>query len=201
MASQGERVLGVVGMCDNLDSMVQDEIPEQEMLVVEEQELPRTDPEPEMGVAAAAESDIPPPHLRQIPSPAPGESTPDEGEAAATDPPNLNQLLMGWLANMQQALESKIDGVNKQMETSTKEIKTNACRMSNHMNANIQQVKNGMKEEMEEMRGEMQSMGRGLQAGMEAMAGELIRTTNNKGELIRWNEQAKGECGLCRPGG
>ena len=59
MASQGERVLGVVDMCNSeLESMVQDEIPEQEMLVVQD-ELPQTNPEPEMGAAAA--DDIPHP--------------------------------------------------------------------------------------------------------------------------------------------
>ena len=50
-----------------LESMVQDGDPEQEMLVVEEQELPRMDPEPEMGAAAAAAYDASPPPLRQNP--------------------------------------------------------------------------------------------------------------------------------------
>ena len=72
MASQGEREPGVVGMDEGvLESMAQDEIPEQEMLVVEEQELPQTDPEPEMGAAAAAEYGTPPP------SPPPSNPLPD----------------------------------------------------------------------------------------------------------------------------
>ena len=54
------------------------------------------------------------------------------------------------------------------METSTKEIKTNACRMNNKMNANLQQVKNGMKEEMKKMRGEKRQVGQCLQAGIMA---------------------------------
>ena len=50
MASQGERESVVVEMdVELLESMVQDGDPEQEMLVVEEQELPQLNPEPEMG--------------------------------------------------------------------------------------------------------------------------------------------------------
>ena len=52
MESQGERVLEVLGMDGELlESMVQDGNPEQEMLVVQD-ELSQTNPEPEMGVAA-----------------------------------------------------------------------------------------------------------------------------------------------------
>ena len=68
MASQGEREPGVLGMDEGLlESMVQDGDPEQEMLVVEEQEPPQTDPEPEMGAAAAAAYDTSPPPLHQNP--------------------------------------------------------------------------------------------------------------------------------------
>ena len=69
MASQGERVPGV-DIDVMLESMVQDEIPEQEMLVVQD-ELPQLNPEPEMGAAAAAAFDTPPPLLHQNPSPIP----------------------------------------------------------------------------------------------------------------------------------
>ena len=45
MASQGERELGVLGMDEGvLESMAQDGDPEQEMLVVQEHELPQPDP-------------------------------------------------------------------------------------------------------------------------------------------------------------
>ena len=70
MASQGEREPGVVGMDEGvLESMAQDGDPEQEMLVVEEQEqfFPQTDLEPEMGAAAAAVYDTSPPPLHQTP--------------------------------------------------------------------------------------------------------------------------------------
>jgi len=67
MASQGERVLGVLGMDEeSLESMVQDEIPEQEMLVVQD-ELPQLNPEPEMGAAAAAAYDTSPSLLLTLP--------------------------------------------------------------------------------------------------------------------------------------
>ena len=61
MESQGEREPGVEMDEGVLESMAQDGDPEQEMLVVQEQELPQTNPEPEMGTAAAAEYDIPHP--------------------------------------------------------------------------------------------------------------------------------------------
>ena len=165
------------------------ENPEQEMLVVEGQELPQMDPEPEMGAAAAVVCDAPPPHLRQSPSPTPDEPTPN-GETIAADPPNVGQLLMVLLAQMNKmntnALEAKkqmdtdFQQMENKMETSTKEIKTNACRMNNQMNANLQQVKNGVQKEMKEMRGEMQNMGRGLQAGIMALACDETRTAGEK---------------------
>ena len=77
MASQGERELGVLGMDEGVfESMAQDGDPKQEMLVVEEQELPQMDPEPEMGAAAAA-SDTPPPHSsKSLPAPQRGHDRP-----------------------------------------------------------------------------------------------------------------------------
>ena len=129
-------------MCNSvLDSMVQDGDPEQEMLVVEEQELPQTDPEPEMGAAAAAVCDAPPPHLRQSPSPTPGESTPN-GEAIAADPPNVGQLLMVLLAQMNKmeistceiktninGMEDKMEGLNKEMSGMNNKMGTNTDKM------------------------------------------------------------------------
>ena len=78
MASQGERELGVLGMDEGvLESMAQDGDPEQEMLVVEEHELPQTNSEPEMGAAAAA-SDTPPspPSSKSLPAPQRGHDRP-----------------------------------------------------------------------------------------------------------------------------
>ena len=70
MESQGERELGVLGMDEeSLESMVQDESPEQEMLVVQD-EFPQLNPEPEMGVAAVAADDTPHPSLvKTLPRP------------------------------------------------------------------------------------------------------------------------------------
>ena len=74
MASQGEREPGVVGMDEGvLESMAQDGDPKQEMLVVEEQELPQMDLEPERGAAAAAAYDTSPSLLRN-PPPIPAET-------------------------------------------------------------------------------------------------------------------------------
>ena len=90
--------------------MVQDGDAEQEMLVVEEQELPQMDPEPEMGAAAAA-SDTPPPHLRQSPSPLPSEATTDRGNPASSGSFDMNQL------------GEMLMGMRKQMEANTNEMK------------------------------------------------------------------------------
>ena len=78
MASQGERVLGVVGMCGSyLESMVQD-THEQDIIVqdipiiVMQVELPpQINSEPEMGAAAAAEygTTPSPPPSKSFPSP------------------------------------------------------------------------------------------------------------------------------------
>ena len=68
MASQGEREPGVLEMDVGLvESMAQDESPEQEMLNEQEQFPPQPNPEPEMGAAAAAVYDTSPPPLRQNP--------------------------------------------------------------------------------------------------------------------------------------
>ena len=101
MAFQGERVPGVLGMdLELVESMAQDENPEQEMLIGQD-EFPQPNPEPEMGAAAvAAVYNTSPPLLRQGPPPVPGESTPNDGEATATDPPNMGQLLTVLLAKM-----------------------------------------------------------------------------------------------------
>ena len=108
-----------------------------------------------MGAAAgAAVYDTPPPLLRQNPSSVPGESTPDDGEATATDPPDMGQLFMVLLA--------KMDGMNNKMDG-----------MNNKMDGNALEAKNMMKNEMKEMRGEMQRMGLDLQAGQGALKKEL----------------------------
>ena len=72
MASQGERVLGVVGMCSLVnEAMVQDKIPVQDTpeqdIIVQEQFLPQLNPEPEMGAAAAAVYDTSLPSSETLP--------------------------------------------------------------------------------------------------------------------------------------
>ena len=75
MAAQGERVSRANVICRLLDPMAQDKtpvqdisIPEQDIVMGELELPPQMDPEPEMGAAAAAVCDAPPPHLRQSPS-------------------------------------------------------------------------------------------------------------------------------------
>ena len=152
MAAQGERELGDIVMGEGLLDPVAQDIPEQEMLVVEEEQFipPQMDAEPEMGAAAAeaAVYDTPPPHLRQIPSPTPSET--GNGGAGLFSPSVVTQL----------------------MEMITQAMNGNAQRMEANLKANANEMKeetNGMKEQMKEMRGEMQQIGRGLQAGTARM--------------------------------
>ena len=115
MASQGERVLGVVGMCSsNLESMVQDEIPEQD-IGVQEQFFPQMNPEPEMGAAAAAVCDTPPPHLRQSPSPLPSEATTDRGDSASSGSAEINKV-GEMLMRMMEGMENKMVMNTNKME-------------------------------------------------------------------------------------
>ena len=69
MASQGERVLGVVDMCCSvLDPMAQDETPMQDIPIpMQEQSLPQTNSEPGMGAESAVAYDTSPSLLRNPP--------------------------------------------------------------------------------------------------------------------------------------
>ena len=151
-----------------LESMGQDKSPEQDT-PVQEQFFPQMDPEPEMGAAAAY--DIPPPLLRQSPSPAPSETTTDNGGSVLLSPSVLaqmmemfRQVMSGDMQQMKIGIDEnaqQMEGINSKMDTNAKEIKEEMNGMNNKMEANT----NGMREEMKEMRGEMRQMGQCLQAG------------------------------------
>ena len=120
MASQGERVLGVLGMDVGLvESMVQDGDPEQDMGVQEQVPL-QTNSEPEMGPAAAA-SDTPPSPLRQSPSPLPSEATTDRGNPASSGSFDMNQL------------GEMLMGMRKQIEANTHKMDTNTNKLKEEM--------------------------------------------------------------------
>ena len=120
MASQGEREPGVVEMCNSvLDSMVQDGDPEQD-IPMQEQSLPQTNPKPEMGAAAAAAYDTPPPHLRQIPSPTPSETETDGGGSVLLPP-----LIAELVEKITQAMRGEMQLVGKEMNN---EIKKKCAR-------------------------------------------------------------------------
>ena len=94
MAAQGERVSEAIGMSSLLDSMAQDEIPEQDIVVEEQEQFPpQMDLELEMGAAAAAADFATPPLLRQIPSPAPSETETDNGGSVQLSPSVLAQMI------------------------------------------------------------------------------------------------------------
>ena len=96
MESQSERVPGVDMDLGIVESMAQDEIPVQDIPIEMQVEFPpQTDPEPEMGVAAATVYDTSPPPLRQNP--------PILAESAQPRAPDMAQLcamLAGVNANM-----------------------------------------------------------------------------------------------------
>ena len=105
-------------MCSLVDSMVQDGDPEQEMLVVEEQEPPQTDPEPEMGTAAAAEYDTSP-SLLQNPPPIPAETA----HPRASNMTQLCAMLAAMNVNMEMNLKENTNQIKEEMK---EEIKKNA---------------------------------------------------------------------------
>ena len=88
MAAQDEQESGVLGSCGVVGSpMAQDKTPVQDISIPEQDEsLPQMDPKPEMGAAAAAECDTPPPHLPQSPSPAPSKTATDNGGSVPLSP-------------------------------------------------------------------------------------------------------------------
>ena len=73
MAFQGEREPGVEMDVGLLESVAQDESPEQEMLIVQEQFPPQLNPEPEMGAAAAALMTLPIPSPLKFPPQSPAD--------------------------------------------------------------------------------------------------------------------------------
>jgi len=86
MAAQGEREPGVVWN-NVLGPMAQDN-PEQDIVEEEQFFPPQMDPKPEMDAAAAeaAKYDTSPPHLHQIPSPAPSKTVSDNGGSVPLSP-------------------------------------------------------------------------------------------------------------------
>ena len=101
--------------------MAQDEIPEQEMLVVQD-ELPQPDPEPEMGAAAAAAYDTSPSLLHQNLPPILAEST---------QPGALDMILQA------------ISGMNNKMDGMTQTLREEIQYMGAGLQDGLDKVKKG----------------------------------------------------------
>ena len=99
-------------MCLNVESMVQDKSPEQEMLVVQEQFPLQPNPEPEMGTAAAAVDDTSPSLLRN-PPPIPAETA----HPSALDMAQLFAMLAEIKKNVRDFME--------RMDAHTKAFRSN----------------------------------------------------------------------------
>ena len=123
MAAQDEREPGVVVMCSCLDPMVQD-------TPVQDESLPQTNSEPEMG-AAAAEAAVygPSPSLLRNPPPIPAETarpgTPDMAQICAmlaAMGANINAKMDGNTKKMDR-MENKMDGMKKEMKANSNGVK------------------------------------------------------------------------------
>ena len=148
MASQGERVLGVLEMDVGLvESMAQDGIPEQEMMVVMQDEPPQLNPEPEMDAAAAAASDTSPPLLRN-PPPIPTETA---------HPGSLDMAqLFAMLTKMTNGINNKMDEISKNIDAHTKTLREEMQCMGAGLQDGLDEVEEGLnqlKGEMEKIRG------------------------------------------------
>jgi len=156
MASQGERVPGVVGRDGGvLESMAQDGDAEQEMLVVEKQELPQTDPEPETGAAAAY--DTSPPLLRN-PPPIPAETA---------QPSTLDMILqaLNGMRNEMKANTRKMEGMENKQDEIKNNMEANTQTMRGEMQHMGLNLRAGQKAIKAVARDETRNMGRCLQAG------------------------------------
>ena len=140
-------------MCNVLDPMAQ-KIP------MQDESLPQTNPEPEMGAAAAeaAKYDTSPSLLRNPP--------PIPAETAHPRAPGVAQLF-AMLAEMSNKMDTNARKLMDKMDGNTKKMES----MNEKMDGNT--------DKMGKMRGEMQKMGHGLQAGIMAFASE-VRTTADK---------------------
>jgi len=171
MAAQGERVSGAIGMDGGLlDPMAQDEIPEQEMLVVEEQEQfpPQMDLEPGMGAAAAeaAEYDTSPSLL---------QNPPILAESAQLSAPDIAQLI-AMLAAMNANMNDKMDGnarqMNKKMDGMAQTMREEMQCMGAGLQDGLDKVKGGQ----DQLKGEI---GKNMTAVEEFKIGqgEVLRAT------------------------
>jgi len=124
MAFQGEREPGVEMDLELVESMAQDENPEQEMLIAQEQFLPQPDPEPEMGAVAAAVYDTSPSLLHQNP--------PILAESA--QPRALDIIVQAMNTNAQEmkrkmeGMENKIERINNKMDGNTNGMKESVVK-------------------------------------------------------------------------
>ena len=116
MASQGEREPGGLIMCSVVGRPMVQDIPEQDIMVVQD-ELSPTNSEPEMGAAAAA-SDTPPPLLRQSPSPAPSKTATDRGDSASSEAAEfcrLGERLRGMMQQMMDNMDARTQAFKSDM--------------------------------------------------------------------------------------
>ena len=148
-------------MCNALGPMAQD-IPEQDIVMGEQELPPQMDPKPKM--AAVCDTSPSPPH--QNPPPIPAESAQPSTAAMA----QIVAILSGMENRMGNNMKEEMNGNARQMEN----------RMEANLKENAKQMKNEMDGMAQTIREEMQCMGAGLLDGLDKLKignGELRRAT------------------------
>ena len=151
MESQGERVPGGLVKCGNVESMVQDGNPEQD-IGVQEQFLRQSNPEPEMGAAAAeaAVYDTSPPLLRN-PPPIPTETA---------HPGSLDMAqLFAMLTKMTNGIHNKMDEMSTNMDAHTKTLREEMQCMGAGLQDGLGEVEEGQNQ----LKGEMEKNTRAVE--------------------------------------
>ena len=151
MAAEGERVSEAIVMCNVLDPMAQDKIPMQD-IPVQKQSLSQTNPEPEMGAAAAVAYNTSPSLLRNTP--------PIPAETAHPGASDMAQLF-AMMAELNRNMLGNTQTLREEMQ----------C-----MGAGLQDGLEGVKEGQNQLRGEMERNTRAVEQ-LKIGQGEVLRET------------------------
>jgi len=139
-----------------------------------------------MGAAAAGAVvyDTTPPHLHQIPSPAPSETTTDRGDSASSGSAETNrvgEMLMWMMQQMGDEINGKMDGINRKMDSNVQALQEEMQCMGMGLQNRMEEVKQEMKWEINTVRAEVSTLEKNvkgvvsaMEAGKEEMAIKII---------------------------
>ena len=176
-------------MCSNVESMVQDEIPVQDIPINVQVELPpQINSEPEMGAAAAeaAVYDTSPSLLRNPP--------PIPAETAHPRAPGVAQLF-AMLTKMTNGINNKMDEMSKNMDAHTKTLRDEMRRVGQCLQAGIMAAPRAG---ANELRGSATAVRPAMEAGEDKIRRETCRTRLVKvTERVTEREKLNGETETC----